>query len=153
MRPLPIFALLFLVIPFIEIWLLIQVGSAIGALSTLLLLILAGVLGMFLLRQQGFVTLTRVQRSMNEGQLPAHAMLEGVVLLVGGLLFMIPGFFTDILGLLCVLPPTRHLLLKLWLKRAVVSVHGFQTQASPRQGSRDIDGEVVERRDDGSFLP
>ncbi|MBU0655817.1 MAG: FxsA family protein [Gammaproteobacteria bacterium] len=153
MRPFPVFALLFLVLPFIEIWLLIKVGSAIGALPTILLLILAGMLGIFLLRHQGFATLARVQRSVNEGQLPAQTMLEGVVLLVGGLLFIIPGFFTDILGLLCVLPPTRYLLLKLLLKRAVVSTSGFHRQTSSSQGSRYIEGEVVRRKDDDQFLP
>ncbi|MDD5393656.1 MAG: FxsA family protein [Thiothrix sp.] len=147
MRPLPIFAVLFLLIPVIEIWLLIKVGGALGVLPTILLLILAGMLGMALLRHQGFATLARFQRSMNEGQVPAQAMLDGVVLLVAGVLFMIPGFFSDILGLLCLFPPTRYLLLKVLLKRGTVSVQGFQYTQSTRQGSNDIEGEVVSRKD------
>lgn len=145
MRPLPIVAILLLLLPFIEIWLLIKVGSAIGALPTILLLILAGVVGMFLLRHQGFATLTKFQRSLNAGELPAQAMLEGAVLLFAGVLFMIPGFFTDILGLLCVLPPTRYLLVKGLLRNSMVSV-----------GKRpyDIEGEVVRRKDDNDqYLP
>ncbi|MEZ5451207.1 MAG: FxsA family protein [Thiothrix sp.] len=72
---------------------LIKVGSAIGALPTILLLILAGVAGVFLLRHQGFVTLTRLQRSLNAGELPAsEAMLEGALLVLAGLLFLIPSF-------------------------------------------------------------
>jgi UPF0716 protein FxsA len=144
---LPIFAVLFLLIPVIEIWLLIKVGGALGVLPTILLLILAGMLGMALLRHQGFATLARFQRSMNEGQVPAQAMLDGVVLLVAGVLFMIPGFFSDILGLLCLFPPTRYLLLKALLKRGTVSVQGFQYTQSTRQGSNDIEGEVVSRKD------
>lgn len=139
--------MLFLLIPVIEIWLLIKVGGALGVLPTILLLILAGMLGMALLRHQGFATLARFQRSMNEGQVPAQAMLDGVVLLVAGVLFMIPGFFSDILGLLCLFPPTRYLLLKALLKRGTVSVQGFQYTQSTRQGSNDIEGEVVSRKD------
>lgn len=139
--------MLFLLIPVIEIWLLIKVGGALGVLPTILLLILAGMLGMALLRHQGFATLARFQRSMNEGQVPAQAMLDGVVLLVAGVLFMIPGFFSDILGLLCLFPPTRYLLLKVLLKRGTVSVQGFQYTQSTRQGSNDIEGEVVSRKD------
>lgn len=139
--------MLFLLIPVIEIWLLIKVGGALGVLPTILLLILAGMLGMALLRHQGFATLARFQRSMNEGQVPAQAMLDGVVLLVAGVLFMIPGFFSDILGLLCLFPPTRYLLLKALLKRSTVSVQGFQYTQSTRQGSNDIEGEVVNRKD------
>jgi len=138
---------LFLLIPVIEIWLLIKVGGALGVLPTILLLILAGMLGMALLRHQGFATLARFQRSMNEGQVPAQAMLDGVVLLVAGVLFMIPGFFSDILGLLCLFPPTRYLLLKALLKRSTMSVQGFQYTQSTRQGSNDIEGEVVNRKD------
>lgn len=139
--------MLFLLIPVIEIWLLIKVGGALGVLPTILLLILAGMLGMALLRHQGFATLARFQRSMNEGQVPAQAMLDGVVLLVAGVLFMIPGFFSDILGLLCLFPPTRYLLLKALLKRSTMSVQGFQYTQSTRQGSNDIEGEVVNRKD------
>lgn len=152
MRPLPVFGIFLLLLPFIEIWLLIKVGSAIGALPTILLLILAGMLGMFLLRHQGFATLAKLQRNMNAGELPAYAMLEGAMLVVAGLLFIIPGFFTDIVGLVFVLPPTRYLLLKALLKGGVV-VRGTAASQS-RQGSRDIEGEVVHRKDDdGQYLP
>ncbi|EIJ36209.1 FxsA family protein [Thiothrix nivea] len=154
MRPLPLFGVFFLLLPFIEIWLLIKVGSAIGALPTILLLILAGVAGVFLLRHQGFVTLTRLQRSLNAGELPAQAMLEGALLVLAGLLFLIPGFFTDILGLLLVLPPTRYLLLKVLLKSSLTVVGDYQQHPGQRRKRGDIEGEVVRRQDDdGSFLP
>lgn len=152
MRPLPIVAILLVLFPFIEIWLLIKVGSAIGALPAILLLILAGFAGMFMLRHQGLATLMKFQRSLNTGEVPAQAMLEGAVLLVAGLLFLIPGFFTDILGLLCVLPPTRYLLLKMLLRKGVVTTGGFRQQ-SWQQNSQDIEGEVVRRKDDDHYLP
>ncbi|QTR47892.1 FxsA family protein [Thiothrix litoralis] len=149
MRRFPVFTVLLLLVPFIELWLLIKVGSAIGAFATILLLILSGVFGMFLLRHQGLVTLAKFQREMQTGQPPAQAGLEGIMLLLSGLLFIIPGFFSDILGLILLLPPTRYLLIKALLKRGVVSATGFQySQSSRSYNSHDIEGEVVHRDDD-----
>lgn len=153
MRPLPVFAILFLVIPFIEIWLLIKVGGVIGALPTILLLIFSGIFGVSLLRHQGLVTLTKFQREMQAGQRPAQALLEGTMMLLGGLLFIIPGFFTDMIGLILLLPPTRYLLVKALLKRGMVSVAGFQHSQSSRSYSQDIEGEVVRRKDDDQLSP
>lgn len=157
MRPSPFFTILFLLFPVIEIWLLIKVGGAIGVFPTILLLILAGMSGMFVLRHQGIATLTRFQRSVSEGALPAQTMLGSVMALVGGLLLVIPGFFTDILGLLCLFPPTRYLILKIFLNRShtVVqtrTVHYTQTSSRDSQSTQntgyDIEGEVVSRKDE-----
>ena len=148
MRRFPLFPVLFLVIPFIELWLLIKVGSAIGALATILLLILSGFFGMYLLRHQGLSTLAKFQRDMQAGQRPAQALLEGSMMLLGGLLFIIPGFFTDIVGLILLLPPTRYLLVKFLLKNGVVSVSGYQHTSASRSSSADIEGEVIRRVDD-----
>lgn len=148
MRRFPVFTVLLLVIPFLELWLLIKVGSAIGAFPTILLLILSGVLGIYLLRHQGLSTLAKFQRDMQAGQRPAQALLEGTMMLVGGLLFIIPGFLTDIMGLILLLPPTRYLLVKALLKRGVVSVSGFQHTQSSQSYSSDIEGEVIRRDDD-----
>ncbi|UOG91185.1 MAG: FxsA family protein [Candidatus Thiothrix sulfatifontis] len=148
MRRFPVFSVLFLVIPFIELWLLIKVGSAIGALATILLLILSGFLGMYLLRHQGLSTLAKFQRDVQAGQRPAKSLLEGMMMLLGGLLFIIPGFFTDIIGLILLLPPTRYLLVKFLLKNGVVSVGGYQPTSAPRSSGADIEGEVIRRTDD-----
>jgi UPF0716 protein FxsA len=144
MRRFPVFSVLFLVIPFIELWLLIKVGSAIGALATILLLILSGFLGMYLLRRPGLSTLAKLQRDMQAGQRPAKSLLEGMMMLLGGLLFIIPGFFTDIIGLILLLPPTRYLLVKFLLKNGA----GYQYTSTPRSSSADIEGEVIRRTDD-----
>ncbi|OQX07649.1 MAG: FxsA protein [Thiothrix lacustris] len=144
MRRFPVFSVLFLVIPFIELWLLIKVGSAIGALATILLLMLSGFLGMYLLRHQGLSTLAKFQRDMQAGQRPAKSLLEGMMLLLGGLLFIIPGFFTDIIGLILLLPPTRYLLVKFLLKNGA----GYQYTSTPRSSGADIEGEVIRRVDD-----
>ena len=116
MRTFPIFAVLFFALPLIEIYFLIQVGEVIGALPTILLVVLTAVLGAFLLRQQGLSTLARFQQSVGKGEVPATALLEGVMLLIGGVLLMTPGFFTDAIGFACLLPFSRQ-----WLAKRMVS--------------------------------
>lgn len=153
----PVFAILFLVVPFIEIWLLIKVGGSIGTLPTIFLVVLTAVLGAFLLRQQGLATLARFQKSMQTGQLPATEILEGVVLLVGGVLLMTPGFFTDVMGFLCLFPLSRKLILKLLLSRSQVFVQTrsthyeggvFNQSTAHTRNTRDIEGEVVSRHEE-----
>lgn len=139
MRLFPLFAFLFLLVPILEIYFLIQVGSVIGAFPTILLVVGTAVLGGFLLRQQGLSTFMRYQQSLAKGQLPAQEMLEGVLLLIGGVLLMTPGFFTDTLGFLCLLPFTRPWIAT-WLVRKVVTIRpmqnrGFYQNQGTGQGS------------------
>ena len=89
-----LFLLLFITIPIIEMWVLIEVGSEIGALNTIFLVFLTAAIGLALLRQQGMNTLLRVNQQMEQGQLPAGDILEGVMLAVGGALLLTPGFIT-----------------------------------------------------------
>ena len=103
-----ILLLLFIGLPMVEIYVLIQVGHQIGALWTIALLIAVAVLGSALLRLQGLATLANVRAAMARGELPTEAILEGLVLLVAGVLMVTPGFVTDIAGLLCLLPPLRR---------------------------------------------
>jgi UPF0716 protein FxsA len=117
---LPIFIMLFLLVPFVEIYLLIKVGQSIGALPTIALCVLTAVAGGVLLRQQGARTLARARSRLAQGELPAGDMLEGVALAVGGALLVTPGFATDVVGFLCLIPVTRRWLVRGVLKRAVV---------------------------------
>lgn len=131
MNPLHILFLLFLAVPLLEIYLLIKVGSIIGALPTVLLVVFTAVLGVFLLRLQGFATLNRVRVTLAQGGLPAMEMLEGAVLLVAGALLLTPGFFTDVVGFLCLVPAFRRALIKGLLSRAL----GFPgSQQGPYEG-------------------
>jgi UPF0716 protein FxsA len=100
--------LAFLVIPIFEVWLLIQVGSLIGVLPTVALVVLTAVIGVNLLRQQGAATLVKIQQKMQQGEAPAIEMLEGLALAVGGALLLTPGFATDAIGFMCLLPFTRR---------------------------------------------
>jgi len=100
--------LLFVVVPIVEIALLIQVGSYIGVWSTVAIVILTAALGSWLLRQQGLATMTTARTKLNSGAVPATELLEGLILVFGGALLLTPGFFTDAVGFLCLLPPSRR---------------------------------------------
>ncbi len=117
MRSFPIFTVLFLVVPIVEIYLLLEVGGLIGAFPTIILVVLTAVIGAGLLRQQGLSTLARLQQNMGQGKIPAQEMIEGVLLAVGGALLMTPGFVTDTMGFLCLLPFSHKFIAKNIMKR------------------------------------
>jgi UPF0716 protein FxsA len=152
MSPFPVLLVTILIVPLIEIYLLIQIGGLIGILPTILLVVLTAVLGAALLRQQGLATLTRFRTNLERGELPALEILEGVALLVGGALLLTPGFLTDVIGFLCLLPVSRRAIVHGILSRAVGSINvGSKGQpASRRRKGRVIEGEIVEKHDDPS---
>jgi UPF0716 protein FxsA len=140
----PVFLILFIVIPLLELALLIRVGQSIGVLSTLGLVILSAVIGVILLQQQGYATLASARRKMAQGLMPAEEMLGGMFLAVGGVLFLIPGFITDVLGLCCLIPGIRRLLLARLLRRVYVApVAGRSTS---NRGEHVIEGEFERER-------
>lgn len=104
------FLFLLLLFPVIELAVLIKVGSAIGVLPTLLLVIGTAVIGSFLLRIAGVATAWRARERLARGELPEQEMLEGLLIAVGGGLLILPGFISDLFGLLCLVPFTRRLL-------------------------------------------
>ena len=132
----PLIVLFFLAIPIVEIYLLIQVGQVIGAGWTILLVVLTAVIGVWLLRIQGLSTLIRAQRRLQENELPAREILEGMALVVAGAFLLTPGFFTDTLGFLLLFPPTRIWLASLVASRMVVaaSVHGQSMHGRENSG-------------------
>lgn len=107
--------LLFSVVPIIEIWLLIKVGRVIGTLPTVALLLTISAAGAWLARSQGLRTITAIREDLAEGHVPAGPLLDGALILTGGILLLTPGFFTDFLGIFFLVPITRHLLKK-WLR-------------------------------------
>ena len=110
--------LLFLTVPLVEIYFLIQVGQEIGAFSTVLLCILTAAIGAILLRIQGILTLLRAREKLGRGQIPADNLLEGLILLIAAVMLLTPGFVTDAIGFLCLVPSLRSLLALKMLHRA-----------------------------------
>ncbi len=102
--------LLFTIVPFVELIVLIEVGKRIGTMSTLAIIILTGVLGASLARVQGFLVFARIRDDLNMGKLPANSLLDGLLILIGAIVLLTPGFITDILGFLLLFPATRVLL-------------------------------------------
>jgi UPF0716 protein FxsA len=100
----------------LEIYVLIRVGEAIGAVWAIFLIVFTSVLGVLLMRFQGFYTLQQAQRAVQKGEMPAVQMLEGVVLFFGGILLLLPGFVTDFLGLLTLFGPLRRALIKRFIR-------------------------------------
>lgn len=113
---LKVFFLLFLLIPLIELYVLIQVGSVIGALPTILLTITTAIVGVALMRSQGVATMQNAQASMAVGEVPQLALMEGVFIFLGGVLLFIPGLISDAIGLLFLIPFVRRGLIRQSLK-------------------------------------
>jgi UPF0716 protein FxsA len=101
---------IFIVVPIAELYVIIKVGEAIGLLPTILLLLADAVLGSMLLRHQGRAAWIRFNRALAEGRLPHKEVFDGVLVIMGGALLLTPGFLTDILGLILLIPPTRALI-------------------------------------------
>lgn len=123
---------LFLLVPIAEIYVLLQVGSVIGALPTIALVVFTAFLGAILMRVQGLATLMRAQSELNSGQLPALALLEGVVILFAGALLLTPGFVTDTAGFACLVPPWRRYFINHLLSRWAVRYARQRPGASGR---------------------
>lgn len=125
--------LIVLIIPFAEIYFLLQVGGVIGAFPTIFLVVFTAALGSWLLKQQGFATLQRFQASLAQGTLPAYELIEGVLILLGGALLLTPGFITDIVGFMCLIPQLRGHLAKYIIEHKLIqTIHPFQ-QSKPAE--------------------
>jgi UPF0716 protein FxsA len=107
--------LLFIAVPIVEMWILIQVGGEIGALPTIGLVVLTATIGLSLLKRQGLSTLMSARAKMDQGRIPAGELVSGVMLAVGGALLLTPGFVTDVVGFLLLVPATRR-----WVLRQII---------------------------------
>ena len=110
--------LAFTIIPVVEIYLLIQIGTIFGALTSIALVIVTGFLGAYLARIQGLQTLFRIQERLREGQLPSGELLDALLIGIAGLVLLTPGFLTDAFGFLLLIPNTRTAI-KQWLHRQI----------------------------------
>lgn len=142
--------LLFILVPFVEIYVLIEVGARIGAPWTIALVVLTAAIGAALVRRQGLATLSRVQASLDAGALPATELVEGAFLLVAGVLLLTPGFVTDAAGFALLVPPIRRALAQRLLARGVVRAAGAPGRPGGNEPGRGdtLEGEY-RRVDDG----
>ena len=137
----PRWAIIFLLLPLLELYLLVKIAQVIGAAATVGLVVFTAVLGALLLRHQGLATLDSVRKTMQRGEAPAQPLLEGLMVLLGSVCLMIPGPITDVVGALALVPPVRR-----WLVSRFFHRFGPPGGRPPGQGPHVIDGEY--ERDD-----
>ncbi len=113
-----VLALIFLVVPLAELYVIIQVGQAFGALNTIVLLIVVGAAGAWLAKREGMSVWRRFQRQVGSGAVPHKEIADGVMILFAGALLMTPGFLTDLLGISLLLPPVRAVIRGVLMKQA-----------------------------------
>jgi len=105
--------LLFTIIPVLELYLLIKIGGIIGALNTVLIILVTAIIGASLTKSQGMMVLSQIQQALHEGRLPANELLHGLIILLGGVALLTPGFITDFIGLSMLIPQIREFYIKI----------------------------------------
>ena len=135
----PLF-LIFICLPALEIYLLIEIGGHIGALSTVALIFLTAIIGLYFAKQQGLRTLKSGVINLYQNKLPIYEMMSGASIALAAFLLIVPGFFTDFIGFLLLVPFTRKIIFNLTLKK--------KTNDDSRYQNKTIDGEVVDKNKD-----
>ena len=134
------FFLLFIGIPALEIFLMIKLGGKIGALNTLILIFLTAIIGVYFAKLEGIKTMRSGFMSLYQNKVPVYEMISGASIAIAAILLIIPGFFTDTIGFLLLIPITRKVLIGLLVKN---------NKTSPKEKKSDIlDGEIVEDKKD-----
>jgi UPF0716 protein FxsA len=108
--------ILFVIVPVTELYILIEVGKKIGSLTTIGIIILTGIIGAYLVKGQGFMILKKIQNDLNEGIMPGDSLIQGAIILAGGIFLLTPGFVTDIIGFIFLIPASRNIVKKYLLK-------------------------------------
>jgi UPF0716 protein FxsA len=131
---------LFILIPTLELYTMISVGSEIGAFKTILLVFLTAMIGGFLVRKQGMSVATKAQASLARGEQPALEIIEGFTLMIAGAMLLLPGFITDCLGFLLLIPPIRKILILSYIKTKIVSAASQSTTQQTTSQANIIEG-------------
>tara|TARA_B100001248_G_scaffold194955_1_gene149772 strand:- start:28 stop:462 length:435 start_codon:yes stop_codon:yes gene_type:complete len=134
---------IFVLIPIIEISLFIEIGSIIGSFYTVMLIFLTAIVGVFFVRQQGISTFQKLASQLRNLEAPVQTMFEGLVILIAGILLITPGFFTDALGFLGLIPVSRIIFIKL-VASYILSRYGNQNN----QHDSTIEGDYIEIEDE-----
>jgi len=148
---------LFIIVPLVELYVIIQVGQEIGVLPTIAILIADSILGTVLMRSQGRAAWRRFNTAIAEGRPPAREALDGVLVIFGGAFLLTPGFVSDVFGLLLLLPPTRAVLrgvlVRRFVPRMVAGAAGAAAGRFTRRGrGYDVDGTAYEAPDRERYL-
>jgi UPF0716 protein FxsA len=140
---LPLLIVLFITVPILELFVILQIGGEIGPWWTIALLIADSILGSVLMRSQGRAAWRRFNEALQRGRPPAREVLDGVLIVFGGALLLTPGFLTDLVGLLLLLPPTRAVARRVLVRRFAGRMIASATRARPR-AAFDVEGHATE---------
>ena len=134
------FFLLFIGLPTLEIFLMIKMGGKIGALNTIALIFLTAIIGVYFAKLQGIQTLRSGMVNLYQNKLPVYEMLSGASIAIAALLLILPGFFTDFLGFLLLVPFTRKIIFSITLKN--------KDKVNKNNKDKTIDGEIIDKKDE-----
>ena len=134
------FFLLFICLPALEIYLLIEVGGQVGAINTVALIFLTAIIGLYFAKHQGLQTLKSGMVNLYQNKIPIYEMMSGASIAIAAFLLIVPGFFTDLIGFFLLVPFTRKLLFNLTLRK--------KTKKDNKSQNKTIDGEVIENNKD-----
>jgi UPF0716 protein FxsA len=134
------FLLIFICLPALEIYLLIKVGGHVGALNTVALIFLTAVIGLYFAKHQSMQTFKSGMVNLYQNKMPIYEMMSGASIAIAALLLIIPGFFTDFLGFILLIPFTRKILFRMALKN--------KTKEDVKSHNKTIDGEVIDNNKD-----
>ena len=132
------FFFIFIVLPAIEIFLMIEIGGKVGAFNTMALVLLTAIIGIYLAKLQGIQTLRSGMVNLYQNKIPIYELMSGASIAIAALLLVIPGFFTDAVGFLLLIPFTRRILFNIALKRKT-KIH---------KNNNTIDGEIIDKKED-----
>ena len=134
------FFILFIALPALEIFLFIKIGGQVGALNTVALIFLTAIIGVYFAKLQGIQTLKSGMVNLYQNKMPVYEIISGASITIAALLLIIPGFFTDLIGFLLLIPFTRKVILSLVLKN--------KSQTEVSSAEKTIDGEIVDHKKD-----
>ena len=134
------FFLIFICLPVLEIYLLIEVGRQVGALNTVALIFLTAIIGLYFAKHQGLQTLKSGVVNLYQNKIPIYEMMSGASIAIAAFLLIVPGFFTDLIGFLLLVPITRKILFNLTLRK--------KTKNDNKSQNKTIDGEIIENNKD-----
>ena len=139
--------IIFIILPIIEISIFIQVGGFVGTFNTILIIFLTAAVGVYFVRQQGFRTFLKITVELQNQQIPVQGMFEGLVILIAGILLVTPGFLTDIIGFLGLIPQTRVFLLTV-IKNLFLQRYSKAHKQYKKDIDETIDGDFIEIEED-----
>jgi len=134
------FFLLFIGVPALEVFLMIKIGGEIGALNTVSLIFLTAIVGIYFAKLEGIKTMRSGVMNLYQNKIPIYEMISGASIAIAALLLIIPGFFTDTIGFLILVPFTRKILISFFVKKRNIS--------TSQEDSKTLDGEIIEDKKD-----